>query len=309
MALVFGLAASYSPLLYRPRARWPEIGAQLVGDVTQPLSAQLETPECLDGYAQRLNAAFATAAARLAGARIETLIVLVCDRRRLFDDSNTPQLHIFVGDTIWGDPARPEFGEPPARVELACDAELANFLAEELVGAGFDMAESRGAFRPLGDPERGVGAALIEPLRRLGGERMPRIVPIHVNCHVDPCISAHRMAPFGRALSRAAALVPGRVGILASGGLSGEPGGAMAGWVDDVLDRWVLARLRTGRSADTGGLFDIDSMTLRGATREIRLWTAAGAAMEESGRRAKVVEYLPFHHSAVGTAVAVWEEE
>ena len=47
------------------------------------------------------------------------------------------------------------------------------------------------------------------------------------------------MAPFGAALERALALVPERVGVLVSGGLSGDPGGAMAGWIDDVLDRWV----------------------------------------------------------------------
>ena len=307
MPLVFGLASSYSPLLYRSREHWPAVRVALVGDVTQPTGFARETADVLDAYQARLEAATETAKMRLARADIETLIVLGCDHTRSFDLSNTPQLHVFAGERIWGDAARGELGEPGARTELQCDAELAKFLAEEIVGDGFDVAESREEFRPLGDPQRGLDASFIEPIMRYFDADPPPIVPIHVNCSVEPCISAHRMGPFGQALSRALTLVPKRVGILASGGLSGHPGGSMAGWIDEVLDRWVLGRLRTGRAQDTARLFDVESLTLHGATREIRLWTAIGAAMEAAGRHAESLEYLPLHHSAVGCALMIWE--
>jgi protocatechuate 4,5-dioxygenase beta chain len=304
LPLICGQALSYSPLLYRPRESWSAVRAALVGDVVQPRAADAETPERLDAYARRLDDAFWFAGERLAASDLDAVVVLVADRDRVFDETNVPQLHVFAGEAIWGDPARPELGEFPAPAAFACHAALGSHLAEELARDGFDVSETRGTFRPLGDPAGGVGGALVEPLLRLG-VRVP-IVPIHVNAHVEPGISGRRMAPFGSALTRALALAPLRVGLLASGGLSGEPGGAMAGWIDDVLDAWVLARLRFGRSCDLAPIFDVRSQSLRGSTREIRLWTAAGAACEAAGLRAHDGGYLALHHAAVGIAFMHW---
>jgi protocatechuate 4,5-dioxygenase beta chain len=306
MPLVFAQAISYSPLLYRPRARWPEIYAFLAGDVTQPLAAADETPERLDAAASKVDAAFGLSAERLAAAQLDALIVLTSDRGQMFDLRNTPQLHVFAGDEIWGDPAIPELGEQPNRVSFTCDALLARTIAEELAIVGFDVSEGT-VFSPLGNPERGVGAALIEPLLRLALPSDTRIVPIHINAHVAPAIAGRRAVEFGAALAHALALVPGRTGILASGGLSGDPRGRLAGWIDDVLDQWVLQRLASARSRDIGAIFEVESQTFHGTTAEIRLWMAAGAAMESSGSRGHLTTYLPLSHAAVGTAFMHWE--
>ena len=306
MPLVHGEALSYSPLLYRPLTTWAAVRAALVGDVTQPLSAKEETPERLAAYARTIDEAFWFAAERLARAQLDALIVLVADRGRVFDLRNTPQLHVFAGPEIWGDPARPDLGEAPAPVTVACDSDLATFVGEELAAHGFDVSESRGAFEPLGDPERGAGAAFVEPLIRLAASAGCRVVPIHVNAHVAPAISGHRMVAFGKALAKTLAFAPKRVGILASGGLSGDPNGALAGWIDDVLDRWILARLVTGRSGDLATIFDVESQGLRGATGEVRLWIAAGAALEHAGMSARLATYIPLHHAAAGTAFMHW---
>ncbi len=304
MPLIYGQAVSYSPLLYRPRERWGDVRAALVGDIVQPRAAAAETGDRLDAYGRWIDEAFWLAGERLERFELDALVVLVADRRRLFDESNTPQLHVFAGAAFWGDPARPGLGEPAAPAGFPCHSALGSHIAEELAREGFDVAETRGAFRPLGDPVRGAGAALVEPLLRLD-VRVP-IVPIHVNAHVDPSISGHRMVPFGAALANALALVPQRVGLLASGGLSGEPEGVMAGWIDDVLDTWVLARLLFGRSGDLAPLFDVQSQSLRGSTREIRLWTAAGAACETAGLHAYAGGYAALHHAAAGTAFMHW---
>ncbi len=304
MPLVYGQALSFSPLLYRERARWGDVRAALVGDIVQPRAAADETPERLDTYAQRLDEAFWFAGERLAAMRLDALVVLVADNGRVFDDTNTPQLHVFAGHDIWGDAARSDLGEAPDAVTFRCDAVIASQLAEELARDGFDVSEARGAFRPLGDPQRGAVAALVEPLDRLV-VTIP-IVPIHINCHVAPAISGRRMAPLGAALARALVHQPGRIGILASGGLSGQPGDVMAGWIDDVLDAWVLERLRTGRASDLGSIFEVESQSLRGATSEIRLWAAAGAACEAAGLRAVTDEYIPLHHAAAGIGFMHW---
>jgi protocatechuate 4,5-dioxygenase beta chain len=305
--LVYGQALSFSPLLYRPRERWSDVRAALVGNIVQPRTAADEGPERLDDYARRIDDAFWLAGERLDDEHLDALVVLVADDYRTFDDSNTPQLHVFAGYEIWGDPARADLGEPGDPLVFHCNAHLAAHIAEELTRDGFDVSETSGMYTPLGDPQRGVVPALVEPLRRLAAG-VP-IVPIHINCHVEPRISGHRMAPFGEALTRALELTPLRVGVLVSGGLSGQPGESMAGWIDDVLDTWVLGRLNTGRSAHLGRIFDVRSQMLRGSAEEIRLWAAAGAACEWAGLRPHADEYIPLHHAAAGIGFMHWRSD
>jgi hypothetical protein len=74
-----------------------------------------------------------------------------------------------------------------------------------------------------------------------------------------------------------------------------------------MLDRWILTRLRRGKTEQLKTLFDMDSTTLRGATREVRLWITLGAAMESAGGKSILLDYIRLHHAAVGTAFAYWD--
>jgi hypothetical protein len=266
VSLNFGMGVAYSPLLYREAAQKHD----------------------------RFSAAFAAADKLIEQARLDTIVLLIADRERYFDQSNTPQFHIFAGDEIWGDSAR-----------LACDSETADLLLEELVWSGFDVAESRGAFAPAGDPVRGAVGALVEAALRFA--RNVNIVPIHINCHAVPAASGHRSHAFGAALAQAAALSEKRIGIIASGGLSGDPGGYLSGWVDPTLDAWILRRFATGRSKNAVGIFDVESTSLVGNAAEIRLWLCVAAAMETLGARADVIDYVEFKDAGIGAGIAVWD--
>lgn len=305
MSIVLGAGLSYSPLMYRPRDRWPAISDYLVGDVVQPAAREGETEAQLADYEKRIAAAFDQLAGVIAEGNLDALILLYSDRGDVFDVSNTPQLHLQVGGDMWGDAAMPSLGEEARRTQFTCDEVLAELLAEELVRRGFDISEGRSLFRPLGDAGRGMPPAATEAGRRLGGG-LP-VIPLHVNCHVDPVLPGRRLDAFGRALAQAAALSGKRLGLLVSGGLSGDPGGAMAGWVDDILDRWVLTRIERGQARDVAAIWDARSRTLQGSSAEIRLWTVAAAALEEAGCRGRVIDYMPVSHGAAGVGFMAWE--
>ncbi|MBA2933572.1 hypothetical protein HZF05_05625 [Sphingomonas sp. CGMCC 1.13654] len=305
MPIVLGAGVSYSPLMYRPRDQWPAVASYLVGTVVQPARRALEGEALLDDYARRIDAGLAALAGAIAEASLDALIVLHADRGTVFDASNIPQMHIQVGGEIWGDPAIAALDEPSRRHSHLCDEAIAELLIEELVAAGFDVAEARGAFRPIGDPRQGAAAALSEAVSRLSGG-VP-IIPLHINCHVDPMPTGRRLATFGRALAAAAALADRRIGLLVTGGMSGDPGGPMAGWIDDVLDQWMLTRLVRGQSREIATIWAARSRTLEGGSGELRLWTLAAAAFEEAGCRARVIDYLPVHHAAAGIAFVRWE--
>jgi protocatechuate 4,5-dioxygenase beta chain len=89
--------------------------------------------------------------------------------------------------------------------------------------------------------------------------------------------------------------------------MSGDPQGRMSGWVDEVFDAWVLARLERGRSVDLARVWDVPSRNLLSGTTEVRLWMIAAAALESAGCRARVHDYMPVHHAAAGLAFVTWE--
>ena len=227
MPIVMGAGVGYSPLLYRGREDWPAVSAWLRGDAIQPRGAAAEDEAVLDGYAKRIDRGFDAVGQAITDAQLDALILILADRGSHFDSSHVPQIHLQVGGEIWGNPAIAELGEAPRQVGFQCEAPAAEILIEELVRDGFDIAEGRD-FRPVGDPDRGIAPAACEATARLAGE-LP-LIPISINCHVAPLMRGQRLLRFGTALARAAALSDKRLGILVSGGLSGDPRGPMSGW-------------------------------------------------------------------------------
>lgn len=291
--------------MYRSRDRWQAIRQSLTGSVPQPAAAREETPDHLTEASRSIDGSFRAMRESMANARLDAVIVLVADRARTFDDANCPQIHVHAGEAIWGDTSVDEAGEAARVTQLACDARAGDFLIEELFDAGFDVAESHGEFKPAGDQKRGAVAALFEPIERLNCT-VP-VIPIHLNCHVSPCLRGSRTREFGAALGAAMAHSSKRFGVLASGGMSGDPHGYMAGWIDPGLDQWVLRQLESGRSSKLVPMFDVQSNALRGSSAELRLWLAAGAAMEQFGGAGRTLSYLPLHAAAAGVGFFTWE--
>lgn len=307
MPLIWGAAMSYSPLMYRPPERWPALSRALRGSVPQPAAAAAETADHLAKGVQLIGESIDRLRESLHRARIETLVLLVADRQRAFDDANFPQIHIHAGGPVWSDTSLANADEERCVKTHECDTHTAQLLIGELFDAGFEVAESHGDFAPVGASERGAVPALLEPLDRFG-VGVP-IVPVHLNCHVAPVLRGTRVHAFGTALGKACGHIPRRIGVLASGGLSGDPGGYLAGWIDPELDQWVLRQLETVRATKLAPMFDIESQALRGNSAEIRLWLAAAAAMEAAGALPGRPSYACLHAAAAGLGFLCWEDK
>jgi len=301
-----GLASSHAPAIFCPKEVWPKV-YDAIPDYTknsQPESAKRETPEVMESYIARINAAFAALRRELAAYRPDALIIVGDDDKHMFDESNMPAINVFTGKEVWGSTTPYYMHEPPAksRVTIPVHSELAQVVLRGLIKRDFDPASSS-VLKPIGDPEAGVSHMVVYPAPKVYlGLGIP-IIPIFINEYNAPQPTGQRCWDLGRALADIFMDRPERIAVYASGGLSHDPFGPRAGWVDEPLDRWILERIEQNRCEELTRLFSFDSDTLRGGSGEIRAWIVAAGACRWPG---KVVDYMPIHHAKAGIGFAYW---
>jgi Catalytic LigB subunit of aromatic ring-opening dioxygenase len=308
MPIVLGLASSHAPSMFVATDKWPAIHAFLAGDVPQPARLAAETPEIVDGYVQRVQQGFATLRAQLEAAKPDAVIIIGDDQNEVFSKALIPAFAIFVGAAAEGTYGIGFIGQKPKDhwQKLPCHPGIARVALEGLVARGFDLGYAE-ELVPLARPEGGIGHAFSRIGRVMGlAETGIPAVPIFTNAYHPPLPTAARCYALGEALRDIFANRPERVAIYGSGGLSHDPRGPRAGWVDEPLDRWVLDRIARGEGAALRSLFTTDSDTLRGGTGEIRTWIAVAGAYD--GRKGTVVDYIPSVSAVTGLGFAYWNE-
>lgn len=303
---LLGLASSHAPAMFCPAEWWPVV-YDAIPDYTkdsQPHTAKLETPEVIEQQIERIERAFAMLRRRIVEFEPDAVVFVGDDQGDMFNESNFPSFAVFTGEEAWGSTTPSYLNEPPekSRIHIPVHAGLARRILKGLVKRGFDPANCA-KMQPLGHPEHGMSHMLVYPHPKLIPDNDIPVVPVFINEYFPPMPSARRCWEFGLALRDILGGAPERVVLYASGGLSHDPGGPRAGWVDEPLDRWVLERIAGEDSEALTNLFSFDSDTLRGGTGEIRAWITVAAAM---GRPATVVDYFVSHHAKCGLAFAFW---
>jgi len=302
------LACSNAPSMYRPASQWQAIyESQLTPGFPPPKEGAGETVDVVDAYLQRIDAGFETLRSRLEADRPDALLILGYDDGTCFSDVQVPQFCVYTGAELCGSIAIPALGEAAEgqRVTLPVASELAWRLQRALVDQAFDvsyMSEQH----PVGRPEMGTTSAFTRPASRLLDGGLP-VIPFFINCGVRPSPTGHRCHALGATLGRLLDSWSERVAVLAVGGLSHDPNGPRAGWIDNRLDKWVLEHLSRGDSTRLESMFDLDSDALRGGSGQIRTWITAGAAAETKGRSASVIDYIPAYKAITGLAFACWQ--
>jgi protocatechuate 4,5-dioxygenase beta chain len=292
--------------MFTPPELWPKVHQALVKDVPQPPEVAQETPEVIQAYYDRVQHGLATLRQQIEQARLDAIVIVGDDQREVFSDACVPAIATFLGEEAEGTTSIGWIGQKPDenRVTLKCHPELARALTADLIRSGFDPAYIE-KLTPLAKPERGLGHAFVRLGLTLGiAELEVPAILVFLNAYHPPLPTAERCYQLGQTIRSFCDRRPERIGILGSGGLSHDPLGPRAGWVDETLDRWVLDRIETGQGHELKSLFGFESEMFHGGTGEIRSWIVVAGAME--GRAATVVDYVPARHAVTGLGMAYW---
>jgi aromatic ring-opening dioxygenase catalytic subunit (LigB family) len=198
----------------------------------------------------------------------------------------------------WRQKAFAQF-HPDEPTVYPCAPDLGERLIRALIHDGFDVSHTQ----QLQSGQR-LGHAFAFVYRTLMGEYIVPQVPVMINTYYPPNQpTVARCYELGRALGRAITSWQDgkRVALVASGGLSHFV-------VDEALDREVL---RAMLEKDRQRLTSFREEVFESGTSEIKNWVTVAGAMEETGRRLEVVDYLPLYRSKAGTGVgaafAAWQ--
>lgn len=322
MPLEFGIVSSHAPALfsYTPKG-WESTWERFRGDAPQPPEIAEEGPARVEEYIRRAAAGFAALHDRLAAFAPDVLIVVAGDQDEWFDAAHLPNLMIYAGeDDVQGyhnfgaDDEEPRLlpWEHPERfgVRLRVDHNMAESLLRGLVSEGFEIAISRQL--PAYEGRRKAPHALVRPLPLILGNADIPIVPIMMKTveRTPAGLTGERCLELGRAIERVCRRFPRRIAIYGSGGMSHDPGGPRACWVDEPLDRWFLEQLAAGTPERLGALFTFRSAATDSGTGELRTWLPVAAAMDaaQPGVRAEYVEYFAARKSTAGCGWVAWPE-
>ena len=147
------------------------------------------------------------------------------------------------------------------------------------------------------------------PTHYLNPDAQFQLVPVTMNCTVPPIPTPERAYQVGTIMRDMLKDYPGneRVAVVATGGLSHEPGGPRYFWVDEEFDRWFLDLLKRGDHATLLRECTLERMEEAGSggTAELLAWVLV---MAFTRGPADVLAYMPAVAWRSGTGMVVWNE-
>ncbi len=241
------------------------MGELAFAGVTSHVGAIIKNPYA-DPGAERLHRAWDELDAHIDATGLDAVVVVATDHYETFGLDNYPVFCLGVADEHigWG-----EFGTPggvvPGRPAIA------TALHAGLVARDFDVAVSH---------SMRLDHSFLVPITRLPSVARAGVVPLFVNCNTPPLPSLARCLALGEAIAAAVRELPGRVGVLATGGISHWVGLPRFGDVNEEFDTRFLDLLAAGRVREVPAWTDEEILAEAGnGALEIRTWlVAAGAA-------------------------------
>jgi 2,3-dihydroxyphenylpropionate 1,2-dioxygenase len=248
-------------------------------------------PDVRDGF----YAAFDAMRERIEAAEPDALVVVAAEHFANFFMNNMPSFAIGMADSYDGPIEDPGWlGIDKVRVPGHRD------LSERLIREVMSTADVSYA------EEWRLDHGIMVPLHFLTPTFELPVIPANINCQGPPITPLHRAWNFGEAIGRAAAVLPERLAVVGTGGISHWPATPDSGkinesWDRDFMDRWCrndrealldYTDLQTYTDAGQGGF-------------EIRTFIAVAAAA--AGAAGALHFYAPIPIFAVGCTIADYD--
>jgi protocatechuate 4,5-dioxygenase beta chain len=235
---------------------------------------------------------------RLAAARPDVVIAFSNDHLLNWPINNTPEYTVgiaaeHVGPADWYDEWL-----ALSKYRIPGHAELARYIVNE-------GARRRLALSYLREMKFDDGISV--PMHYLNPAGAIPLIPVTMNCTVPPIPTPERAYQVGSVLRDMLKAYPGteRIAILATGGLSHEPGGPRYFWVDEEFDLWFLDLLKKGDHEALLRDCTLERMEEAGSggTAELLSWILA---MAFTTGPAEVIAYMPAIAWRSGTGMVIW---
>ena len=237
---------------------------------------------------------------RLRAARPDLILLFSNDHLLNWPINNTPEYTVGIGAEHVGPADWYDEWLALEKYRIPGHPAFARYLVNE-------GARRRLAFAYLRDMQFDDGVSV--PMHYLNPEGDIALVPVTMNCTVPPIPTSARAYEVGTTLREMVRAYPGpeRVAVVATGGLSHEPGGPRYFWVDEEFDRWFLDLLRKGDHAALLHECTLERMEAAGSggTAELLAWMVALAF---TSGPAEVLAYMPAIAWRSGTGMVVWPD-
>ena len=252
-----------------------------------PEDQRLQTRRALDEMRERLQAA-----------RPDVVVLFSNDHLLNWPINNTPEYTVGIGPQHVGPADWYDEWLALAKYRIPGHPALARYLVNEGARRGL-------AFAYLRDMQFDDGVSV--PMHYLNPDGSIPLVPVTMNCTLPPIPTPERAYQVGTTLREMVGAYPGteRVAVLATGGLSHEPGGPRYFWVDEEFDRWFLDLLKQGDHAALLRECTLERMEAAGSggTAELLAWILTLAFTTGP---AEVLAYMPAIAWRSGTGMVVW---
>ena len=237
---------------------------------------------------------------RLEAARPDVLLMFSNDHLLNWPINNTPEYTVGIADAHVGPADWYDEWLALGKYRVPGHAGLARHIVTE-------GARRRIAFAYLRRMAFDDGFSV--PLHYLNPAMRIPLVPVSMNCTVPPIPTPERAYHVGRTIRDMVRAFPGRerVAVIATGGLSHEPGGPRYFWVDEEFDRWFLDLLKRGDHEALLRECTLERMEAAGSggTAELLAWVLVLAF---TAGPADVLAYMPAVAWRSGTGMVVWNE-
>lgn len=230
----------------------------------------------------------------LSAARPDVLIIVAAEHFANFFMSNMPAFAVGMAESYEGPIEDPQW-LGIARTAVPGNAPLSLRLIRELMQT-VDLSYAE---------EWKFDHGVMVPLSFLTPRYDLPVIPVNINCQGPPLAPLHRTWALGEALRRAADLVPERIALVGTGGISHWPATPDSGKINE---RWDREFLRRWQANDKQALLSYtDEATYRDAGQggfEIRTFISVAAAAQGRG---SLQYYRPIPIFSVGCTVATME--